>query len=84
VLYIILKEGITLIILYSKVTLKGVLDKAIIKVFSPKIYDIITENPIYKRELEERKLIIEYISIILIKNRAIINLSLGLKGGLQI
>ncbi|KAH8744852.1 hypothetical protein F5882DRAFT_263601, partial [Hyaloscypha sp. PMI_1271] len=53
VLYIILKEGITLIILYSKTTLKGVLDKAIIKVFSPKIYNTITKSPIYRRELKE-------------------------------
>ncbi len=73
-----------LIIPYSKATLKGVLDKAIIKVFGPEIYDIITENPVHRRELEEGKLITEYVLIILTKNRAIINLSLGLKGGLQI
>ena len=81
-MHVILKEGITLIILYFKATLKGVLDKAIIKVFSLKIYNIITENLICKRELEEGKLIIECVLIILIKNRAIINLSLSLKGSL--
>jgi hypothetical protein len=50
--------------------------------FSPEIYNTITKNPIYKRELEEGKLVIKYVLMILIKNRAIINLSLGLKGGL--
>ncbi|KAH8769514.1 hypothetical protein BGZ57DRAFT_765523, partial [Hyaloscypha finlandica] len=82
VLYIVLKEGITLIIPYSEATLKGVLDKAIIKVFSPEIYKAITESSIHRRELEEGKRITEYVLIILIKNRAIINLSLGLEGGL--
>jgi hypothetical protein len=81
-LHIILKEGITLIILHFKATLKGVLNKAIIKVFSLKIYNIITKNLIYKRELEEGKLITKYVSIIFTKNRAIINLSLSLKGSL--
>jgi hypothetical protein len=81
-LHVILKEGITLIILHFKATLKGVLNKAIIKVLSLKIYNIITENLIYKRELEEGKLIIECVLIILTKNGAIINLFLNLKGGL--
>jgi hypothetical protein len=84
VLYIILKKGIILIIPNSETILKGILDKVIIKVFGFKIYNIITKSPIYKRELEEGKYITEYISIILIKNRAIINLSLGLEGGLKI
>jgi hypothetical protein len=51
-------------------------------VFSLKIHDTIIENLICKRELKEGKLITEYVSIILIKNKAIINLSLNLKGDL--
>ena len=81
-MHIILKEGITLIIPHFKATLKGVLDKAIIKVFSLKIYNIITKNLIRKRELKEGKLITKCVLIILTKNGAIINLSLNLKGSL--
>ena len=84
VLYIILKEGIILIILNSKATLKGALDKVIIKVFNPEIYNVIIKSSIYKRELKKGKHITKCVLIILIKNRAIINLSLGLKGGLKI
>jgi len=50
--------------------------------FSPKIYNVITKSLVYKRELIEGKLIIEYVLVILIKNIAIINLCLGLEGGL--
>jgi len=84
VLHIVLKEGITLIIPHSEATLKGVLDEAIIKVFGPEIYDAITESPVHRRELEEGKRLTECVSMIITKNGAIINLSLGLKGGLQI
>ena len=52
--------------------------------FSPKIYNVITKSPIYKKELVEGKLITEYVLVILTKNRAIINLCLGLEGGLRI
>ena len=82
VLYVVLKEGITLIIPHSEATLKGVPDKAIIKVFSSEIYDAITENPVRRRELEEGKRVTECVLMILTKNGAIINLSLGLEGGL--
>ncbi|CZS94278.1 uncharacterized protein RCO7_10334 [Rhynchosporium graminicola] len=47
VLHVILKEGITLIIPHSETTLKGVLDKAIIKVFGSEIHHAITESPGY-------------------------------------
>lgn len=73
-------EGITLIILYFEATLKGTLDKTINKVFSPEIYNVIIKNFIYRRELEKGKRITEYIFIIVTKNKAIINLSLSLKG----
>jgi hypothetical protein len=84
VLHIVLKEGITLIIPHSEATLKGVRDEDIIKVFGPEIHDAITESPVRRRELEEGKRVTESISMILTKNGAIINLSLGLEGGLQI
>jgi hypothetical protein len=51
-------------------------------VFSLKIYIIIIKSLIYKTELKEGKYIIKCVLIILIKNKAIINLSLGLKRGL--
>jgi hypothetical protein len=82
VLYVILKEGITLIISHSEVTLKGVLDKVIIKRFGLEIHDAIIKSLVYKRELEEGKRVMECVLMILIKNKVIINLSLGLKGGL--
>jgi hypothetical protein len=84
VLHVVLKEGITLIIPHSEATLKGVLDEAIVKVFGPEIHDAITESPVRRRELEEGKRVTECVSMILTKNGAIINLSLGLEGGLQI
>ena len=81
-LHIALKEGTTLIILTSEATLKGVLDKTIIRVFGPKIYGVITKSLIREREVKEGIRLTEYILMILIKNRAIINLSLSLEGGL--
>jgi hypothetical protein len=84
VLHVVLKEGITLIIPNSEATLKGVLDEVIVKVFGPEIHDAITESPIRRRELEEGKRVTECVSMILTKNGAIINLSLGLEGGLKI
>jgi len=84
VLHIVLKEGITLIIPHSEATLKGVLDEAILKVFGSQIHNAIAESPIRRRELDEGKLVTEGVSMILTKNGGIINLSLGLEGGLQI
>jgi hypothetical protein len=69
-----------------KVTLKGVLDKAIIRVFGPKIHRAITACHM-RKELEEGNRVTECVSMILIgssNKRAIINLSLSLKGGAQI
>jgi len=85
VLHVILKEGITLITSNSEeATLKGVPDEAIIKVFGPEIHDAITQCPMRRRELAEGKQVTECVSMILTKNGAIINLSLDLRGGLQI
>lgn len=82
--HIVLNEGITLIISNSKATLKGVQDKAIIKVFGPEIRNAINKSPVRTRELEEGKHATKCVLIILTKNRAIINLSLGLDKGLEI
>jgi hypothetical protein len=84
VLHVVLNEGTTLIIPNSEITLKGVPDVAIFKVFGPEIYDAITECPIHRRELAEEKRVTECVSLILTKNGAIINLSLGLERGFQI
>ncbi|KAH8591189.1 hypothetical protein B0O99DRAFT_274866 [Bisporella sp. PMI_857] len=84
VLHVVLNEGITLIISNSEATLKGVPDVAIIKVFGPEIHDAIAECPVRGRELAEGKSVTECVSVILTKNGAIINLSLGLERGLQI
>jgi hypothetical protein len=82
--HIVFREGITLIIQNSEATLKGVQAEAIIKVFGPKIFQAITKGPVWKREIKEGKLLTECVSMILTKNGAIINLSLGLEEGLEI
>jgi len=84
VLHVVLNEGTTLIISNSEATLKGVPDVAIFKVFGPEIHDAITECPVRRRELAEGKRVTECVSVILTKNGAIINLSLGLERGAQI
>ena len=44
-----------LIIPNSKATLKGVLNKTIIKMFGPEIHNVITKCFVHKRELAEKK-----------------------------
>lgn len=56
---VVLKEGISLIIPQSEVTLRGIADEAIIKLFGPELHDTITESPVRRRELEEGKLVTE-------------------------
>lgn len=84
VLHLVLNEGITLIIPNSEATLKGVKDEAIIEIFGTEIYGAITESPVHRRELAEGKRVTECVSMIFTKKGAIINLSLGLEGGLQL
>lgn len=76
--------GATLTIPSSEVTLKGVKDEAIIMVFGSEIRCAINESRIRERELEEGKLMTECVSMILTKQGAIVNLSLGLDRGLEI
>ncbi|TGO54957.1 hypothetical protein BCON_0099g00220 [Botryotinia convoluta] len=84
VLHVVFNEGPTLVIPNSEATLKGVEDIAILKVFGPEIHDAISECPVRRRELADGKRITECVSVILTKNEAIVNLSLGLERGLQI
>ena len=84
VLHVVLNTGITLIIPSSEATLKGVGDDAIIEVFGYEICNAINESPVRKRELNEGKTLTECVSMILTKSGAIINLSLGLEGGLGV
>jgi hypothetical protein len=81
VLHVVLENGMTLTTETSEITLKGVEDKAIDKVFGREIHDAINECSIRKRETKRAT---ECVSMILTKNGAIINLSLGIRGGLQI
>ena len=70
-----------------EVTLRGVLDEAIIRVFGPEIHGAITACRMREKELEEGSRVTECVSMILTGSPdkgAIINLSLGLKGGAQI
>lgn len=84
VLHLVLNEGITLIIPNSEATLKGVKDETIIEIFGAEIYGAITESPVHRREIAEGKRVTECVSMIFTKKGAIINLSLGLEGGLQL
>jgi len=84
--YVSLKEGVRLTP-NPEITLKGVLDKAIIDVFGSEIYGAITACCMRKKELGEGNSATECISMILTSNLsegAIINLSLGLEEGIQI
>ena len=84
--YVIAKEGAKLIP-NPEMTLKGAQDDAIIRVFGPEIYGAIKTSRMREKELEEGNLVTECVSMIITSRSdegAIINLSLGLKGGAQI
>jgi len=84
--YVVLNEGVRLTP-NPEVTLKGVLDESIIRVFGPEIHRAITASRMRKKELEEGNHITECVSMILTRNSdegAIINVALDLKGGAQI
>lgn len=70
-----------------EITLKGVLDEAIIRVFGPEIHRAITASRMRKKELEEGNYVTECVSMILTSSSgegAIINLSLDMIGGARI
>lgn len=84
--YISLKEGVRLTP-NPEITLKGVLDKAIIDVFGSEIHGAVTACRMREKELEEGNCVTDCVSMILTSSPdegVIINLSLGLKGGAQI
>jgi hypothetical protein len=84
--YVSLNEGVKLMP-NPEITLKGILDEAIINVFSSKIHGAITACRMRKKELGEGNSATEYISMILtssLSEGAIINLSLGLEEDIQI
>ncbi|KAL4993999.1 hypothetical protein BDV10DRAFT_189458 [Aspergillus recurvatus] len=59
VLHVVVNGGITLIMPNSEITLKGVLDDAIIKVFGHDIYEAISTSRVRTRELEQEKPVTE-------------------------
>jgi hypothetical protein len=84
--YLLPSKGATLLP-NPKITLKGVKDDAIVRVFSPIVYGATTTSRIRKKELEEGKFITKCMLMILLNNPtkgAIINLSLSVKGGSEI
>jgi hypothetical protein len=84
--YVSLKEGVRLTP-NPEITLKGVLDEAIIDVFGSEIHRAIRTCRMREKELEEGNRVTECVSMILTSSPsegAIISLSLGLEGGVQI
>jgi hypothetical protein len=84
--YVVLKEGLK-IIPNPDMTLKGTRDDAIISVLGKEIYEGIRASRMRGKELEEGNRITECVSMMLTSRPdegAIINLSLGLKGGSRI
>ena len=85
-LHVMLQTGLSVILSMptAEVTLKGATDEAITKVFGFEICNAVTESPIRKREKEAGQQLTHCVSMILTKDGAIINISLGLEGGLAI
>lgn len=77
-------DGTTLVIPHPEATLRGARDEAITTVFGLQIHNAINDSSIRRRELQEGKQVTECVSMILMENGAIINLSLGLDRGLEI
>lgn len=84
--YVVLNEGSKLLP-SPEMTLKGALDEAIIRTLGPDIHGAIQASRMRRKELEEGNRVTECVSMMLTSRPdegAIINLSLGLKGGAQI
>lgn len=84
VLHITLESGFSTIIPNSEATLKGVSKENIVKVFGSEIYKAISECAVREREMAEGKSVTECVSMLFEGNRAIVNLSIGLKAGLEL
>lgn len=71
-----------------EITLKGVQDEGILRVFGPEIYRAIRASKMYRREIQEKSSsVTECVSMIFTSKSgegAYINLCLDLKGGLEI
>lgn len=84
--YVMLNEGAKLIP-NPEMTLKGARDDAILRILGVEIHEAIKTSRMRKKELEEGNLVTECVSMIFTDRSdegAVINLSLGLKGGAQI
>lgn len=84
--YVVLNEGAKLLP-SPEMTLKGALDEAIVRTLGPEIHGAIQASRMRRKELEEGNNVTECVSMMLTSRPnegAIINLSLGLKGGAQI
>ena len=82
--HIVPGEQTTLTVTDCDCTLKGVSGEALMEVFGHEIYSAVSDSPMHKRELREGKRVTDCVSMILMKNWAIVNLSLGLDRGLRI
>ncbi|PVH93558.1 hypothetical protein DM02DRAFT_676772 [Periconia macrospinosa] len=80
-LHIILENGVSLTTKTSEVTLKGVEDRAISEVFGSEIHNAINECLVRKAETRSAT---ECVSMIFTENGAFINLSLGIRAGLEL
>lgn len=81
--YVVLNEGAKLLP-SPEMTLKGALDENIIRILGPEIHGAIQSSRMRRKEMEEGNHVTECVSMILTsrpEEGAIINLSLGLKGG---
>lgn len=83
-LHIGLATGTSLTLPNSEVTLKGVHDDAIARVFGSEIQLAIKESRIHVQEMEKGKKVTDCVSMIITGKGAIISLSLGLVRGLKI
>jgi hypothetical protein len=84
--HVMLNEGVKLIP-NPEMTLKGARDDAILRILGPEIHEAIKTSRMRKKELEEGNHVTECVSMIFTNRSdegAVINLSLGLKGGAQI
>jgi hypothetical protein len=80
-------EGGVKLIPNQEITLKGVSDEVILRVFGPIIYGAILGSRLHEKEVEEGKAISECVSMTLTNRshgRGIIHLCLGLEKGVEI
>ncbi|KAM4060854.1 hypothetical protein HRG_001623 [Hirsutella rhossiliensis] len=81
---IVLKEGITVIVPGTEVTLKGVEEDTILKVFGSEMLDAVKESSVRGEEISQGVSATECVSMIVTEDGAIVSLALGLARGLQI